>query len=66
MTEKTLEDCARCSDLTKCEAHITGGTIKQCAPIIDAEKTNDDLHAKVGKPIQTFRHGSMTIEEVSL
>ena len=33
MTKKTLRDCAQCKDLIHCQAHITGGNIKQCAPI---------------------------------
>jgi len=40
---KTLTDCARCPDLTKCGAHITGGTVQQCAEIIDAEESNRAL-----------------------
>jgi hypothetical protein len=30
---KTLRDCAACPDVSRCDAHITGGTHRQCAPI---------------------------------
>jgi hypothetical protein len=39
---KTLADCARCLDVSKCDAHITGGTVKQCAPIVN-DATMEDL-----------------------
>jgi hypothetical protein len=49
MTTKTLSDCAQCPRLVNCDAHITGGVHKHqeepdhCAPIIDAEKSNEAL-----------------------
>jgi hypothetical protein len=49
MTTKTLFDCAQCPHLVNCDAHITGGIHKHgeepacCAPIIDAEKSNNAL-----------------------
>ena len=60
----SLVDCAGCADLTKCGAHITGGPVKQCAPIIDADQMNLDLRG--GKVLQTFRSGNMVIKEVVL
>jgi hypothetical protein len=49
MTAKTLSDCAQCPHLVNCDAHITGGIHRhqeepdRCAPIIDAEKSNEAL-----------------------
>jgi hypothetical protein len=57
---KTLADCAECRAVTKCDAHITGGTYRQCAPIIDSDEANRAL--KIVESLKPRRHWQ--IEEV--
>jgi hypothetical protein len=44
--EKTLRDCARCDVVSRCDAHVTGGSwhhlqgVSPCRPIIDSDQEN--------------------------
>lgn len=44
---RTLRDCAACPKVSRCSAHITGGTHNHkesgCSPVIDSDLANEGL-----------------------